>query len=245
VNINALLVNAALAVALNAAAFAVQAEEAQEPETGWSGLVGFSFADARGNTDTLAVTGDASFNYLTATPWRYDGAFQFVNREEDGVRTEERYEARGSANYFITEENYLYGRLSWRKDNFGAVEEEWLPSVGYGRVLLHTERHKLNGEVGVGYRFADLADGTSEDGVAATTGLLYTWQISETAVFTQNALAEWTSDNTYLESETGIRVIVVGNLSARATYRVRHNTDVPVGTRNSDFLTTIGLDYKF
>lgn len=240
-----LLVNAAVAVALTVAAFAVQAEEEQAPETGWSGLVGFSYANARGNTDTLAVTGDGSVRYVTASPWRYTGTFSFVNREENNARTEERYEARGSADYFLTEENYLYGRLSWRKDNFGAIEEEWLPSVGYGRVLLHNERHKLNGEVGIGYRFADLADGTSEDGPAATAGLIYAWQISDTAVFSQTAAVEWTEDNTYFESETGIRVTVVGDLSARATYRLRHNTDVPAGTRNSDFLTTIGLEYKF
>lgn len=242
-NINVLLVKAALAAALAAAAFAVQAQE--EPEIGWSGLVGFSYADSRGNTDTLAMTGDVSASYVTATPWRYTGSFNFVNREENNARTEERYEARGSADYFLTDEDYLYGRLSWRKDNFGAIEEEWLPSVGFGRVLLHTERHKLNGEIGVGYRFADLADGTSEDGPAVTSGIIYSWQISDTAVFSQTARVEWSEDNTYLESETGIRVVVVGDLSARAAYRVRHNTDVPDGTRNSDFLTTIGLEYKF
>lgn len=242
-NIKVLLVKAALAAALAAAAFAAQAQE--EPEIGWSGLVGFSYADSRGNTDTLAMTGDGSVSYVTATPWRYTGTFNFVNREENNLRTEERYEARGSADYFLTEENYLYGRLSWRKDNFGAIEEEWLPSVGYGRVLLHTERHKLNGEVGVGYRFADLADGTREEGPAATTGIIYSWQISDTAVFSQTARMEWTEDNTYLESESGLRVVVVGDLSARATYRIRHNTDVPAGTKNSDFLTTIGLEYKF
>jgi putative salt-induced outer membrane protein len=169
----------------------------------------------------------------------------FVTRQESGVTTEERYEARGTSNYYWTEDDYVFGRLDWRKDNFGGVREEWVPSVGYGRVLIRNDRHDLRGEVGAGYRFADLSDGTSEEGGVISGGARYRWQISETAEFFQNALVQWSSDNTYVESETGLRTSIVGNLSARFSYIVRHNTDVPDGTRNSDFFTNIGLEYKF
>jgi putative salt-induced outer membrane protein YdiY len=42
-----------------------------------------------------------------------------------------------------------------------------------------------------------------------------------------------------------LRTLIVGNLNARISYIVRHNTDVPDGRRNSDFFTNIGLEYTF
>ena len=233
----------AAALALGSFVHAAAAEE--EPEVGLNGAVNFGFAEARGNTDTLSITGDTTLQYVTGGPWVHDGRFLFVTRQESGVTTEERYEARGTSNYYWTEDDYFFGRLDWRKDNFGGVREEWVPSVGYGRVLIRSERHDLRGEVGAGYRFADLSDGTSEEGGVISGGARYRWQISETAEFFQNALVQWSSDNTYVESETGLRTLIVGNLSARISYIVRHNTDVPDGTRNSDFFTNIGLEYKF
>lgn len=236
-----LVVTAALAVA----SLAPAALSAEESETGLTGRVGFSYAEARGNTDTVAVSGDSTLEYATDGPWQYDARLLFVAREESDVSTEERYEARLTANRFWTEEDYLFGRFDWRKDNFGGVREEWVPSVGYGRVILSSERHSLKAEVGAGYRFADLADGTREEGAALSTGLRYKWQISETAEFFQNALVQWSDDNTYFESETGLRTLIIGNLDAKISYIVRHNTDVPEDRNNSDFFTTIGLEYKF
>lgn len=233
---------AALVMALAGASAAAQPESA---EKGLQGRVAFSYAEARGNTDTLAITGESELRYLTDSPWQYDAKLGFVTREESDTRTEEHYEVILTANRYWTEHDYLYGRLSWRKDNFGGVLEEWLPSAGYGRLLIDLDRHMLTVEAGLGYRFADLSDGSSEEGVALNGGAGYTWQISESAQFFQNALVQWTSDNTYIDSETGLSTVIVGKLNARISYRVRHNTDVPAGTRNSDFLTSVGLDYKF
>lgn len=218
---------------------------AEETPVGLNGRVGFGYAEARGNTDTLSITGDTTMEYVTGGPWLYDAKFGFVTRDESGVTTEERYEARVSANYFWSEDNYFYGRLDWRKDNFGGVREEWVPSAGYGRVILRSDRHSLRGEVGAGYRWADLSDGTSEEGAVLSGGLRYKWQISDNAEFIQNALVQWSDDNTYLESETGLRTNIVGNLDAKISYLVKHNTDVPADRKNTDFFTNIGLEYKF
>src|SRR5690606_11595638 len=149
------------------------------------------------------------------------------------------------ANRCWTDDNHVYARLDWRKDNFGGVREEWVPSVGYGGVILRKEQHDPKGEVGAGYRTADLADGTTEEGIALSGGLRYLWQISATAEFFENVLVQWSQDNTYLESETGLRTNIIGNLSAKISYLVKHNTDVPAGLENTDFFTNIGLEYQF
>lgn len=219
--------------------------QAEETELGLGGVVGFGYAEARGNTDTLAVTGKTDLQYVTGGSWTYDSQLGFVTREESGVTTEERYEVRGTANYYLSEDDYFFGRIDWRKDNFGGVREEWVPSIGYGRVLLDSDAHSLRGEAGVGYRFADLSDGTTEEGGTVSGGLRYAWQISESAQFIQNLILRWSSNNTYAESETGLATKIIGDLDAKITYIVRHNSEVPAGNRNSDFYTNIGLEYRF
>lgn len=233
----------ATAVAVIVAQPALAEENA--PETGLKGRASLGYTQSRGNTDNLGISGDVEAEYKTGGPWVYDAKALFAKREEDKIDTEERYEAKGSANYFWTEDNYFYGRLQWRKDLFGGVEEEWLPSVGLGRILIDGGTHTLKGEIGAGYKFSTLADGTEDDGVAATGGLKYTWKISENAEFNQNLFTEWTQDNTYLESETALRTSIVGSLGVKLSYVVKHNTDVSPGTANTDFYTTVGLDYAF
>jgi putative salt-induced outer membrane protein len=234
---------AAASIAVTTFAPGAVADEA--PSLGLNGAVVFGFNEARGNSDTRGISGSGTFEYVTGGPWRHDANVAFVTREENDIRSEERYETRLTSNYYWTEDDYFFGRLDWRKDNFGGVREEWVPGVGYGRVLMRTERHDLRGEIAAGYRFADLSDGTSEEGPALTGGVRYIWQISDSAQFFQNALVQWSSDNTFLESETGLTATIIGSLSARFSYIVRHNTDVPADRANSDFFTNIGLEYKF
>ena len=245
IRLSALALVAGALATVPVTASAQGAEGAQEGPVGFSGRTAFSFAESRGNTDNQAITGEAEAMYKTDGRWVYDGKFGFVTREENKVRTEERYDVRATANYYWTPDDYFFGRLVWRKDNFGSVREETVPSIGYGRVLFRDDRHSLRGEIGAGYRFATLADGTDEEGAALTSGLRYLLHLSETTDVFQNVQVQWSSDNTFIESETGLTTQLVGNLNGRATYRVRRNSDVPVGTRNSDFLTTIGLEYRF
>jgi putative salt-induced outer membrane protein len=223
---------------------AVLAQEETE-ETGLSGKAAFGFTQSRGNTDNLGTNFDVAAEYKTAGPWTYDGRALFVKREEDGEDTDERYEAVGTANYYWSERMFAYGRLQWRKDLFGGVREEYIPTAGLGRILIDTGAHKLKGEIGAGYKFSELDDGTDQDNPVATGGLKYTWKISENAQFIQNVLAEWTQDNTYAESETALRTTIIGSLGAKFSYVVKHNTDVTDDKANTDFYTTVALDYAF
>lgn len=218
---------------------------AKEPDPGLSGVASFGFSDTRGNTDARGIHARARFEHVTDGPWRHDGNFVFVTREEGGRRAEERYEARATANYFWGKQDYVFGRVEWRKNHFGGVREEWLPSLGYGRTILDDGRHDLLAEIGGGYRFAELSDGTTEYGGAISLGLRYRWEISPSAQFFQDTQLQWSRDNTFVESETGIRTTIIGNLNARLSYTVRRNSEVPEDTRNSDFFTQIGLEYEF
>ena len=57
----------------------------------------------------------------------------------------------------------MFGRLSWRKDRFGAFDTQFSQTVGYGRRLIDSDKHKLNGEIGAGARQSETQNGLSEN----------------------------------------------------------------------------------
>ena len=140
---------------------------------------------------------------------------------------------------------FLFGRLDWRKDRFSSITEQFSQSVGYGRRLIDTDKHSLNGEVGIGARQSDLSDGTDESDTIYTGRLTYAWQISDTASFGQSLLLEAGSSNTFTESVTELKARLVGGLALVASYTIRNNSDGLPGTEKTDTRTAISLEYAF
>jgi putative salt-induced outer membrane protein len=52
-------------------------------------------------------------------------------------------------------------------------------------------------------------------------------------------------DNTFSESVTSITARLIGALNLVASYTIRNNSDVPVGTEKTDTRTAISLEYAF
>jgi putative salt-induced outer membrane protein len=76
-------------------------------------------------------------------------------------------------------------------------------------------------------------------------GLAYTWQFSETAQFAQVIAVESGSDNTYLESVSAVKASLAQHLALVASYTIRNNSSVPVGTEKTDRFTALSLEYIF
>jgi putative salt-induced outer membrane protein YdiY len=242
---NRLVVPCVATLASVMAAPSARAQMAEDKSPGLHGKFALGYSNSRGNTNTLALSGDVFLEYRTEGPWLFDSKFFVLRKEQDEATIEQRYDSRVSGNYYWTSEDYGYVRLDWRRDNFGSVREEWIPGAGYGRVVFRNDSHDLKVEVGAGYRFAELADGTQEESPAGTTGLRYTWDLSESAQFYQNLMVQWSPDNTFMESETGLRTKILADISAKLSYLVKRNSSVPEGRANSDFLTIVGVDYAF
>jgi putative salt-induced outer membrane protein len=161
------------------------------------------------------------------------------------VSTAEAYDLGWRSARNITDNDFLFGRLDWRKDRFASINEQFSQSVGYGRRLIDTEKHALNGELGIGARQSDLADGTDESDTIYTGRLTYAWTISENASFGQGLLVEAGSSNTFTESVTEVRANIVNTLAVVVSYTVRHNSDVLPGAESTDTRTAISLEYGF
>lgn len=233
-----LIASLALAAPLLAQA---QEEEQQSP---WAGKATLGYLATSGNSDTTSLNSGFEVGY-TSGNWAHLLTLGAINATQDDVTTAEAYNASWKSERNLSENNFLFGRLDWRKDLFSAYDSQFSQTVGYGRRLIDSDKHKLNATIGAGLRQSDLIDGTSEDETIFRGGMDYVWTLSETAEFTQDIIVEAGEENTYLESVTAISAKLVGNLALVASYTIKNNSEVLPGVDDTDTFTALSLEYLF
>ena len=230
-------------VAALTAPLALMAQQ-QEPESPWAGSATLGYLATSGNTETSTLNTGFEVGY-TVGKWQHVFDGSAVNASENEVRTAESYSANWKSERNITDHDFLFGRLSWRKNLFSGFNTQFSQTVGYGRRLIDTDRHKLNGELGAGARQYTLQDGTSENETVFRGGIYYTWQFSETSQFRQDVTVEAGELNTYVETVTALSAQLIGDLALVASYTVKANSDVPPTTEKTDTYTALSLEYTF
>lgn len=218
-----------------------QADEESGP---WSGKASLGYLATSGNTENTTLNSAFELGYLTGD-WAHKLTLKAVQASENEETTAEAYEAAWKSEFSLTDADFLFGRLNWRKDRFSGYDQQFSQSVGYGRRLIKNDRHELNAEIGVGSRQSDLVDGTSENEFIVRGGMDYRFIFSENAEFLQELIVESGGENTYIESISAVKASLVGNLALVASYTIKNNSDVPVGSEKTDTFTAISLEYAF
>jgi putative salt-induced outer membrane protein len=223
---------------------AAQNVAAEEEEGPWAGKAKLGYLATSGNTDNSNLNAGFAISYST-DGWQHSFETVAINSTEDNATTAEAYEVGWKSERSLSENNFLFGQLDWRKDRFSGYQTQFSQTVGYGRRLIDSEIHKLNVEIGVGARQSKLIDGTDVSETIIRTGLDYKWQLSETAAFTQGITIEFGQENTYTESVTALSAQLVGNLALVASYTIKNNSDVLPLIEKTDTYTAISLEYSF
>jgi putative salt-induced outer membrane protein len=236
--LRSLLVIAALAAPLTLMA------QQQEPESPWSGSATLGYLATSGNTETSTLNTGLEVGYTTGK-WEHVFDASAVNASENDVKTAESYAANWKSELNITDHDFLFGRLSWRKNLFGGFNTQFSQTVGYGRRLIDVDKHKLNAELGAGARQSESQDGLSENETVFRGGIYYKWLFSETAEFRQDVTVEAGELNTYVETVTALSAQLLGELALVASYTVKANSDVPPTTEKTDTYTALSLEYSF
>jgi putative salt-induced outer membrane protein len=227
-------------------AFAVPSFAAEEEEEAgpWAGKVYLGYLASSGNTETSSLNTGFEVSYATGK-WAHKLEGKAINASENDVTTAESYDLGWKSERNFSEKDFLFGQIWGRKNLFSGYETQVSEVLGYGRRIVDTDVHKLNGELGVGARQSDLIGGSSENETIFSAGFDYKWQFSDTANFTQTLAIEYGDANTYMESVTAISAKLVGNLALVASYTMKKNTDVPPDIEKTDTYTALSLEYLF
>lgn len=214
----------------------------QEPESPWTGKATLGYLATSGNTENSTLNTAVEVGFATSK-WQHIANAAAIDASENKVTTAEAYELGWKAERSLSDKDFVFGRLDWRKDNFGAFDTQFSQTVGYGRRLIKTDKHLLNIEAGLGARQSETQDGLTENETIFRGGACYKWQFSETIEFRQDVTVESASENTYLVSDTAVSAKLVGNLALVASDTIKHNTDVPVLTEKTDTYTALSFEY--
>ena len=232
------------ALIATAPVLAHEVEEESGPESPWAGKARLGYLATSGNTDNSSLAGAFEISY-SAEKWAHYFEAATFEASESNITTAEAYSAGWKSERALTEFSFLFGRLDWRKNRFSGYDKQFSQTLGYGHRLIDIEKHSLNGELGLGARQSDLADGRSESETIMTGGLYYIWSISKNAEFTQDLLVEAGQENTFFESRTAVSATLVGSLALVASYTIRNNSKVPLGNEKTDTFTAVSLEYSF
>ena len=233
-----------LIAVLAIAPLSLLAEEAEE-QSPWAGKATLGYLATSGNTENSTLNTGFEVGY-TSGQWAHLLEAAAISASEDEATTAEAYNLGWKSERKISDQDFLFGRLRWRKDNFGAFDTQFSQTLGYGRRLIDNDKHKLNLELGVGARQSELQLlGSKENETIFTAGGYYKWQFSETAEFRQDLTVEAGGENTYTQSVTAISAKLLGEFALVASYTIKNNSDVPPLTDKTDTYTALSLEYLF
>ena len=231
----------------------------------WSGKVALGYLASSGNTDTTALNFNFEVNY-DVNKWHNSLLGRAILKTDSNKTTAESYKAAYNLKYDLSDQNYLFGLIDYNNNRFSSYDQQIFEIVGAGRRFIMTEKHELNGELGIGASQSDFRDcksddvlagscvigppqtapfGTSENEVVYRASGDYKWQISETASFLQKLSFNIGSSNTYTESLSELRAGIVGDIALVLSYTIQNNSDVAPGTDKTDTYTAISLEYAF
>lgn len=197
-----------------------------------------------GNTETSSLNSKLALVY-EIDQWRHSLNAAVVHAEDSGVTTAERNQFGAKSDYKFNEFDYLFITVNWEQDRFAGVDTRTSEAVGYGRRILKSERHDLDGEVGAGARQTTPVVGPDVSETILRASAKYQWRFAEGATFDQSLIVESGESNTYTESVSAVAAKLVGTWSMKFSYTYKNNSDVMPGLENTDTYTAVGIEYLF
>lgn len=233
-------------VLLSAALFSVSVSALAQEKNGLQGSGELGYTNTTGNTESTALHGAVKLDYIQQV-YEFKSAFTVSNKTEDGDQTEERYVADLQYNRFyeVDKNYYSFVQARFEQDKFADIDLDSLFTVGLGKTFIKDGKALLKGEAGIGYQTTEYIVG--ED-VSQAIGRLkgdFSYKFNEQVTFTQDAVLYAGGEQTKIETNTGIRVKMADNLSLKAAYQYRSNSDPGPGIKKEDTQTILTVMYDF
>lgn len=219
-------------------------EDNEDTTPVWQASAELGLVNTSGNTDTTTLNLGAEV-VRTTLPWRHRFAADALQAEEDGEDTADRWVGEFQSDYRLTERSYVFGALRHESDEFSGFEYQQTAAVGYGRTLVDDGRQVLEAEIGPGFRrIKDAVSREVESEAIARALVDYHLDVTATTSLDNRLLVESGSSNTLVNNDLAFKVAMNDHFALAFGVLVRHNTDAPVGTEETDTTTTASVVYS-
>jgi putative salt-induced outer membrane protein len=228
---------------LIAAVFAIAACASAQAEWKGKGEAGLVFA--RGNTQTDSINLKLEMSEEVDL-WKHALDMSALRATTSGTATANRYQAGWQSNYKFSDRGFWFGGLRYEKDRFSGFDYQANTTAGVGYKFINTDKVKLTGQAGVGYRRLknSLTGATAGDAIG-TVGVSYENQLNASTKVVDKFRLESGSNNTLLGNFLGLEVKMNEKLALSVGLDVRNNSKPPAKLKKTDTLTTANLVYSF
>lgn len=218
-----------------------------EPER-FSGSVEFGFTYEQDNQVTKAVNGRLILDYDEPDKYNINSDLDFEFEDEDGETSTEKYRWQLQSDYNLDPANLMFARSDVSRSQFSSYEQENVFTVGYGRIFLNNEKHKLNAEIGPGYRFSVPnfgEDAVSIDGFIVRTRLNYERVITDSLQVKVDTVLEAGHSNSVYSLSFKAQNRIYQELYLTFSFEYKFTENVPVDTVNKEVSSGLSLLYAF
>lgn len=228
-------------------------------DSGWSGEASLTGSKTTGNTETTDLGLGLKLKKETDL-WRHNFRASADFGRVSGDTNKERFALGYQLDRDLSDRLYVYGNGDYYQDQFGAFKDGYFLGAGAGYKVIQPTPLMWDLEAGLGYRSqkprlpvgtpqADIdalilaGDLGRQNELALRGASKVAYDFNDSVSLYNNSEVIYSSSDTYLWNETGITANLVGNLAARASFRVDHHTDV-IGTQEkTDTITRFGVVY--
>jgi len=215
----------------------------------WKGKGEAGIVFARGNTETDTINLKLGMS-TTVDRWKHEIGLAALRATSSGTKTADRYLATWQSDYNFSSRAFWFGGLRYENDKFSGFKYSASATTGVGYKFIDSERVKLAGQLGVGYRRIETEDtatvpGAISNNAIVTAGLGYENQLTATTKLVDKLTAESGSDNTLLTNFVGVEVKMTTVLALAVGLDARYNSKPPAPLKQTDTLTTVNLVYSF
>jgi len=243
----------ALFLALSLQLSMASSASAVDNSEGVSGEVNIGGSMATGNTDTTRIDAEIKARFKAG---RMEDNYRLLAEfaDDNGTTTAQRILGSVESRYDMQERLFIFGYLEYDDDKFSGFKYEVEAAFGAGYKVFDDANKRLLIQAGPGYRYSKLSTPTppapplvnsSQDEFLIRGSADFEYDISDTTDLTNNFIVTWDSDRTKIENTTALTSKLLGDLSTRLSFNIRHNTDPPLLTKKTDTLTKVSLVYGF
>jgi putative salt-induced outer membrane protein len=221
---------------------------AQDAGADWSGEGALSAGNTTGNTETSDL-GIALKLKRKGDLWSQSGEFAADYGETDGLETKNRLYGAAQVDRKLSDLWSLYGRGTAEKDEFSGFESRYFLGVGAAYVVLDGDTTSWTVQGGPGYKIDEVratltTPSTTEESLSFAAASRFKHQFNERVALSNDTNVVTADASTQIQNVLALTADIMGNLSARISYDVRHDTDPPAGFESTDTTTRFSLVYK-
>jgi putative salt-induced outer membrane protein len=214
-------------------------------QAAWKGKGEAGLVFARGNTQTDSVNLKLEMSH-EVDRWKHALDMAALRANSAGLATAKRYQAGWQSNYNFSDRGFYFGGLRYENDKFSGFDYQANATAGVGYKFINTEKVKLTGQAGVGYRrLKNALSGATAGDMIGTAGFSYENQLNASTKVVDKFRLETGSNNTLLGNFLGLEVKMSQKLALSVGLDVRTNSKPPGTLKKTDTLTTANLVYAF